>query len=298
MSQIQKYVWLIENIRRAGKISLKDLSRKWQSNVELSGDKPLHRATFNRWIREIYNQFNIIISCQAAGGYLYYIENPEAIEDDRLKKWMLDSFAIGNMIGENMDLKERILVDEIPSGHDFLTVVIEGMRASRVMEITYHSYHRPDASTFTIKPYCLKFFENRWYLLGFNDFYKDLRIYALDRIRNARVTDKQFKMPSSFNASEYFTNSYGIVVTKDHPRRIVLRAYGTQKHYLMSLPLHSSQSLIEDTNEYADFDMYLIPTYDFIMRLLQLGPQIEVLKPTELRDEVANWIEQMNSLYH
>lgn len=44
MNQLQKYTWLIETIRRAGKISHKDLSDKWERCKDLSDCKPLHRA--------------------------------------------------------------------------------------------------------------------------------------------------------------------------------------------------------------------------------------------------------------
>ena len=121
MNQLQKYTWLIDTIRRAGKISHKDLSDRWSRNKDLSDGNELHRATFNRWRDAIYEQFGIMIDCQKVGGYLYYISNPEDIDEDKLKKWMLDSFAVGNIIGENLSLKGRILVDEIPSGRDHLT---------------------------------------------------------------------------------------------------------------------------------------------------------------------------------
>ncbi len=107
MNQLQKYTWLIETIRRAGKISHKDLSEKWERCKDLSDYKPLPRATFNRWRDAIYEQFSIDIQCQKVGGYLYFIANPENIDDDKLKKWMLDSFAVGNTIGENLSLKGR-----------------------------------------------------------------------------------------------------------------------------------------------------------------------------------------------
>ncbi|MDE5610415.1 MAG: WYL domain-containing protein, partial [Odoribacter sp.] len=91
MTQLQKYTWLIDTIRQAGKISLEELSARWERCKDLSDCRPLSRATFNRWKDAIFSQFGILISCQRIGGYLYYIENPEAIDEDRLKKWMLDS---------------------------------------------------------------------------------------------------------------------------------------------------------------------------------------------------------------
>lgn len=63
MNQLQKYTWLIDTIRRAGKISHKDLSDRWERCKDLSDCKPLHRATFNRWRDAIYEQFGIMIDC-------------------------------------------------------------------------------------------------------------------------------------------------------------------------------------------------------------------------------------------
>lgn len=85
MNQRQKYTWLIDTIRRARKISHKDLSDKWERHKDLSDCRLLHRATFNRWREAIYEQFSIIIDCQKVGGYLYYIANPEDIDENKLK---------------------------------------------------------------------------------------------------------------------------------------------------------------------------------------------------------------------
>ena len=120
MTQLQKYIWLIDTIRSHGKISHKDLSDEWERDKNLSDYKPLHRGTFNRWRDAIADRFGIIIECQKSGGYLYYIANPEDIEDNKLKQWMLDTFAVGNIVGDNLALKDRILIDEIPSGRSHL----------------------------------------------------------------------------------------------------------------------------------------------------------------------------------
>lgn len=102
----------------------------------MSDYKPLSRATFNRWKDAIFSQFGIIISCQRAGGYLYYIENPEDIDEDELKKWMLDSFAVSNLISENLSLKDRIIVNQIPSAREYLATLLEAMQENRVVSIT------------------------------------------------------------------------------------------------------------------------------------------------------------------
>lgn len=298
MNQLQKYTWLIDTIRRAGKITHKDLSDRWSQNKDLSDGHELHRATFNRWRDAIYEQFGIIIDCQKVGGYLYYISNPDDIDEDKLRKWMLDSFAVGNIIGENLSLKGRILVDEIPSGRDHLTTILEAMKGNKVVNITYQRFKKAHSNTFPIEPYCVKLFENRWYVLAHNVKYDDVRLYGLDRMTCAEATSETFRLPRNFDANGYFTTAYGIVLNYDvKPERIVIRANEDHKHYLKSLPLHHSQRLIEDYGEYADFELYLSPTYDFIMKLLQFGSMIEVIKPKSLRDEMKGWISDMYELY-
>lgn len=298
MIQLQKHTWLIDTIRRAGKISLEEISDRWERNKDLSDYKPLSRATFNRWKDAIFSQFGIIISCQRAGGYLYYIENPEDIDEDELKKWMLDSFAVSNLISENLSLKDRIIVNQIPSAHDHLATLLEAMKENRIVTITYCGFNKTKSYKFPIEPYCVKLFENRWYLLAHNIQYDDIRIYGLDRIEDLTITDDAFKLPKDFSASDYFSNYYGIVTDKNiKAQHIIIRVYHDHIPYINSLPLHQSQRLLENNGEYADFELFLVPTYDFIMRLLYVGAMIEVVSPVSLRKTMKEWISDMYNLY-
>lgn len=298
MTQLQKYTWLIETIRRAGKISHKDLSNKWERCKDLSDCKPLHRATFNRWRDAIFSQFGIIIDCQRVGGNLYFIANPEDIDEDGLKKWMLDSFAVGNLIGENLSLKDRILVDRIPSGRNHLSTLLEAMKENRVINIDYKAFNYSRSFRIPVEPYCVKLHENRWYMLGHNLNKDTIRLYGLDRIEAIAITDKTYKLPKDFSALDYFANYFGSVISNDvKPERIVIRSNADHAPYLKSLPLHHSQKLIEDNGEHADFELYLVPTYDFVMKLLQVGAMIEVISPASLRQTMKSWISDMHQLY-
>lgn len=297
MTQLQKYTWLIDTIRRAGKISLEELSDRWARNRDLNDEKPLSRSTFNRWRDAIFSQFGIIIDCQKVGGYLYYISNPEDIDEGKLKKWMLDSFAVGNIIGENLSLKNRILVDEIPSSREYLPTILDAMKDNRQIEITYHQFAKDTSYTFAVEPYCVKLYENRWYLLGRNNR-GELRIYGLDRIESVQQLDTTYCLPKDFDASAFFAKYFGVVVGLDvPPERVVIRAYGAHKYYLQSLPLHHSQQLLEDYGNAADFELFLAPTYDFVMKLLQVGSMIEVISPASLRKTMKGWISDMYVLY-
>jgi len=297
MNQLKKHIWLINTIRRYGKISFKELSDLWERDKEMSDYTPLQRGTFNRWREDIRSKLGIDIDCQKVGGYLYYITNPGDIDDDKLKRWMIDTFSVGNLIGENLSIKNRILVEEIPSGQLYLTPIMEAMKENKVIEITYNSFRTGNIHTSSVEPYCVKLFEGRWYLLAKPMLKKKQRIYGLDRIQSLTILDDTFKLAKDFSAAEYFESMYGIVSENVKPQRIVLRAYSQHKHYIQSLPIHHSQRLITDNSEYADFELYVAPTYDFIMRLLHDGAWLEVISPVSLRKAIKGWIGDMYDMY-
>ena len=298
MTQFEKYIWLIETIRRAGKISFSELSERWARNTDLSYGQPLLRSRFHRWKDAILMQFGIEIACQHKGGYLYYIENPREFAEDKLKQWIIDSFAIGNLIGENISLRDRIVVDQVPSGYGYLAEIIAAMKENRSVNIAYSSLKDAEPEMFGIEPYCVKLFENRWYVLANDTASNTVRCYALDRIVQLCATNNTFELPKNFSASEFYSNYFGIVTDEEvKPERIVLRAYRTHQFYMRTLPLHHSQQVLRKADEYTDFELYLSPTYDFVMRLLHYGALVEVLEPISLRKAMKGWITDMVELY-
>ncbi|WP_304736551.1 helix-turn-helix transcriptional regulator, partial [Paramuribaculum intestinale] len=85
------------------------------------------------------------------------------------------------------------------------------MTRTRVVNITYHPFKKSHGYTFLIEPYCVKLFENRWYVLAHNLYYDDIRLYGLDRVETAETIEQTYKLPKDFDAAEYFSTAYGIV---------------------------------------------------------------------------------------
>lgn len=171
------------------------------------------------------------------------------------------------------------------------------MKANRVVDVKYHSFRNGENMHFAMEPFCVKLFEGRWYVLGHPLSQDNPQLFGLDRIESLSILDTTFKLPAGFCATEYFTSLYGIVADGQRARRVVVRAYKQHKNYVDSLPMHHTQRMIEDCGEYADFEMYVAPTFDFIMRLLHDGAWLEVISPASLRRAMKGWISDMYDLY-
>lgn len=252
--------------------------------------------TFHNHRKAIEQMFDINIECDKRGGYVYYIENSDDMERGGVRSWLLNTFAVNNLINESHKLKSRIQFEHIPSGQKYLTPIIEAMRDNAVLRITYHPYWN-DAFTTTIHPYFVKVFKQRWYVIGLNDYIGEIQIYALDRIETLEVTGDRFSMPADFEPEDYFTHCYGID-HQDNPLRVVLKASAYQTKFLRALPLHHTHVEEKTTDDYSIFSYYLCPhTYDFKRVVLALMTEAEVLEPQALRDEIGNIVVDMAAKY-
>ncbi|MDR2621650.1 MAG: WYL domain-containing protein [Dysgonamonadaceae bacterium] len=292
-----RYIWLVDTIYRAGKITFEEINEKWLRN-EMSEGNEIPLRTFHNHRQAIETMFDINIDCDRRNGYVYYIGNKDDIERGGVRSWLLNTFAVNNLINESHKLKSRILFEEIPSGQRFLTPFIEAMRDGLRIEITYQSFRKSVPNTFEIEPYCVKVFKQRWYVLARSPYDNVLRIYSLDRIQYMQATNVPFKLPDDFNAQAYFENSFGIIADENiKPYTVKIKVFGNQRKYLQTLPLHHSQEEIEITEEYSVFRYFISPTIDFRQEILSYGDEIEVLSPNCFREEMARVALKMNELY-
>ena len=291
-----RYVWLIDTISRYRYISLQDISRQWQRSSLNEDGNPLAERTFHNHREAILDIFGIEIKCDRSLGY--YIANSEDLEGEGIRQWLLESLSMNNLLNESTEMRDRILFERIPSSRRWLTVIVNSMRDGKAVELTYQSFWREEPHSFVLHPYCLKLFKQRWYMLGKSEEYDNPRIYALDeRMKNVTPLNRNLKVPSRFNAEEFFSNYFGVIVDGRKPSTVKLKVAADQVRYFESLPVHKSQRVIESTPDYSVFQYQIVPTFDFRQEILSHGPAVEVLAPEELRDEIAADVAQMHKIY-
>lgn len=282
---LARYIWIVDTIRRHGRISRAELNDRWKRSPFSEGE-PLPRRTFYSYRQAIEELFNITIECDPRT-FDYYIadsdEHSESVSD-----WLLNSVAISDVLSNSRDLSGQIFLENVPSARSYLGIFIDAMREHRPVRFTYNSYtrSRPTAGV-VMEPYFLKIFKQRWYATGLIPADGKVKTYALDRISDCVVLNTTFTPDPSFDAETYFADSFGIVFSQSEPRRVALKADRLQAKYMRALPLHHSQSeIIHD--QYSIFYYRMRITPDLVEEILSHGPRLTVLEPPELRQMITD----------
>lgn len=298
---ISKCVWIVDTIYRAGKISFEELNERWVHD-EISEGAELSKRTFDNWKYAIQDIFGLYIENERKGKYRYYIMNEEDIRENGIRSWLYNTFCVGNTLMGCQSIKDRILLENVPSGKAYLQTVIGALKENRVLNLTYRSYWKAGEVCLEVEPFCIKLFRQRWYLVARDVCsvqLKDPKIYSFDRMTSVRMTNRTFTMPEHWSPREYFEGCFGIIAGDGiEAQTVKLKVHAGQANYIRDLKLHESQQEIERTEDYSIFSCFLRPTFDFQQELLRHGDCMEVLEPLWLRKELAGRIKRMWNIYH
>ena len=293
---LQKYIWLVQTFIRAGQsgLALNEITDRWESRFDL----PYSRRTFNNHREAVEDVFGIKIECNRSTNR-YYIDYSDDVSDENAESaWLINTFTVNSMLSLGKQrLSGRVSVEDIPSGHLHLTGIMEAMTEGVEIEIDYQKYTSENAETLTLRPYAVKEFAKRWYLIAFCIEREGLRVYGLDRVRGLRMTSRGFKMAKNFDVDELFATSFGIYLPGEKARTITFKVSEREARFLRDLPLHKSQEEIESKDGYVTFSIFVCPDRNMIMEFCRYGSRLEVISPADIRKEIAAELSSAADIY-
>ena len=295
---LEKYIWLVNTFVRAGErgLSLGEVCDKWEDRF----GSDYSRRTFNNHREAVEDVFGIRIECNRSSNR-YFVRYSDDISDSSSESaWLINTFTVNNMLSLGKErLSGRVSVEDIPSGHKYLTGIMEAMTENIEISISYRKYTSSSGTRYTVRPYAVKEVARRWYLIGYCAERKAVRVYGLDRVMELEETGKTFKMPKGFDVDELFATSFGIYLPQDRGETIIFRTSEQEAHYLRDLPIHHSQREIgKPENGYVDFEIFVSPNTALIMELCKYGSRLEVLSPASLREAMAKELRLAASRYN
>ena len=290
---IDKYVFLLQTFAEAGGrgLSLEEVSSRWESRY----GEAYPRRSFINHRKAIEDIFGIVITCNRSTNR-YLIDAADSAMDKReAVEYLINTFTVNSLLTLGKErLSGRVAVEDVPSGARWLTTVMQAMLDGASLKIGYRKYLSDETESRDIRPYAVKEFEKRWYIVAFSEQAQSLRTYSMDRVVSLERNGKQFRMPVGFNVDELFEGSYGIYLPEEEkPVLVKLKATDREAAYLRDLPLHPSQMELDD----GLFVVRLIPNRNFVMELCKRADGLTVLEPASLRQAVIDNLKSALQLY-
>ena len=296
---IRRYVWLIDTVRNAGKITLDEINRKWldERSLRLEDEGEIPTRTFHRHREAIADIFGIDILCDRFDGNRYYIDSETSSAMSSFTVAVLNSLAIDNKLMNDKDISDRIVFEELSGDSCLITSIIDALIKKVRIKIVYNRFGK-NPTGYTVEPYGLKQTGRRWYMIARIAGFDGLTVFALERIEKIEMTGEAYGFDDSFDIRSYFDEVVGVNLDDEYEcEEVVVRVYDTQRNYIETLPLHKSQKLINRQKTYSDYSFRLRAEYEFQHEILKMGFNAEVLSPGWLRDEIRWRAREILKLY-
>lgn len=183
-------------------------------------------------------------------------------------------------------------------GLQFLDVLYNAILKQKVLTVSYQSFTARIPADISFHPYLLKEFNNRWFVLGKKSANENLLTLALDRIHAVEVNEHvaYYKDPS-FNSTDYYKNVVGVTVINSAPQKVRLFFDSSNAPYVVTKPLHHSQTVLETSEKGIVVEIAVIPNYELERLILGFGDSVMVLSPSSLKRRLVGKLRKALRMY-
>jgi predicted DNA-binding transcriptional regulator YafY len=189
--------------------------------------------------------------------------------------------------------------NDLLKGLDWLDPLLTAVKNKTVLDIDYQSFKAKLPSKETVFPYLLKEYRNRWFLLCRNNKRKVVNILALDRVVGiAENTKETFREADDFDVATFFDDAIGVTKSLNQkPQKIILKANRTIAPYILTKPIHASQTVLKQDENELIFSIEVIVNFELEREVLGYGESLKVLSPRPFQQRIVNRIGFMAKNY-
>jgi len=185
--------------------------------------------------------------------------------------------------------------NEYLRGLEFISELYNAILYKKVLNIGYKSFNSDEVKSITISPYYLKQYNMRWFLFGKSFDYITISNLALDRMEYIMESNQEY-IETDIDFNEYFEDIIGVTIQNENVLDIVLKVDKTLIPYITTKPLHGSQKIYNEDDNF-EVHLKLIPNYELETLILSFGEKVQVLEPAILAEKVKERINKMKNNY-
>ena len=173
-----------------------------------------------------------------------------------------------------------------PHRERVLTICGEAISSMRSIDMDYAAASRDgEVLTRMVDPYAIFPYDRSWHVIGYCHLREDIRIFKVDRIREARVADQTFTVARGFDLAAYLSSGWGIMRGVDSPvEEVVLRFRAPSARWVSEETWHPTQILEWESGGSLRFTVTVRVSPELQRWVFGHGSNVDVLQPDHLRD--------------
>jgi predicted DNA-binding transcriptional regulator YafY len=197
------------------------------------------------------------------------------------------------------DMEEAISFHSIGGGAADLEIfetVSQAVLGSVELEFEYQKLKSNRHEARRVRPYHIASLENQWYLFGEDLARRQLRTFALPRMRNARVSTIQFRRPANFSIDKVLRGSFGVFAGgKAHRIRLKFDPFAAR--LVSERTWHESQKISPQRDGSITLELELGGLEEIERWVLSWGSHVRVLQPAELAASIKKAAREVAQMY-
>lgn len=165
-----------------------------------------------------------------------------------------------------------------------IDLITQATDKRRTAQIRYFSASRGSTSRREVDPYRLWYAAGGLYVIAYCHLRKDVRLFAVERIRSITLTDHPYQMPLGFDVEEYVQDALMIM----RGRRIDVELLFSKKvaAWVKDKLWHASQETVPLKDGRLRMTLKVADTDELVGWILSFGSQVRILRPDALREKV------------
>jgi predicted DNA-binding transcriptional regulator YafY len=295
-SAIKRYISIIDLLSTNQFPSLEYIFK----NLSDEGIKTSER-TIQRDFQALKEEFGIeVVYNKFKDGYFIDSENSTSPKTFiRILEILNTAEIIADTIKDNKESLKYLSLESSVNlkGIENLKYILKAIKDSKIISFKHQSFYNDTSRISYLKPYGLKEYMNRWYVIGVVQGLNELRTYGIDRIEELKITDKKFTPDTKLNPLANFEQIVGVVYSLHEMTKVVLSFSPNQGKYIKTLPIHASQTTLVDNQEEFKISLYLKPNYELIQKIMMYNQDVKVIEPSWLAKEILERAKKMIKNY-
>ena len=187
--------------------------------------------------------------------------------------------------------------NEFLTGREHIGALYNAIVNKNTIKIEYQPFEK-EINNIELSPYHIKQYNNRWFLFGKTIGYDSLSNYPLDRILSITDCNANYLENVNIDFDEYFEDVIGVSFPLGNEvQKILLKINKSRWPYIKTKPIHGSQKQKILTDEDVIVSLELIINRELISLIMSFGNDIEVIKPSSLRDDITRKFKELNLTY-